>query len=77
MHAAKGLEFERVILPDLCEGILPANASIQSGMVEEERRLLYVAMTRAKHELYLFGVNSAKEYKKTERFEPSRFLKEI
>ena len=77
MHAAKGLEFKRVILPDLCEGIIPSNASIQSGIVEEERRLFYVAMTRAKHELYLFGVNSAKEYKKTERFEPSRFLKEI
>jgi DNA helicase-2/ATP-dependent DNA helicase PcrA len=77
MHAAKGLEFERVILPDINEGILPATQSQTGSLLEEERRLLYVAMTRAKHELILLGIRSKEEYKKTERISPSRFMKEF
>ena len=77
MHAAKGLEFERVILPDINEGILPATQSQTGSLLEEERRLLYVAMTRAKHELFLLGIRSKEEYKKTERISPSRFMKEF
>lgn len=54
MHGSKGLEFERVFLPDLNEGIIPGK-DIRTGQAsEEERRLLYVAVTRAKKELYLY-----------------------
>ena len=52
MHMAKGLEFDNVIIPDLNEGIMPKKNLSEKAM-EEERRLLYVAMTRAKESLYL------------------------
>lgn len=51
MHAAKGLEFDRVILPDVNEGIIPGKQCITKEALEEERRLLYVAVTRARNEL--------------------------
>lgn len=54
MHGAKGLEFERVLLPDLNEGVIPGRECLSQKDFEEERRLLYVAVTRAKKELYLF-----------------------
>lgn len=73
MHGAKGLEFRTVFIPTVNEGISPYRRSIQSGDMEEERRMLYVAMTRAKEHLHLSFVK--------ERFhkavEPSRFLFEI
>lgn len=73
MHGAKGLEFCTVFIPTVNEGISPYRKSIQSGDIEEERRMLYVAMTRAKEHLHLSFVK--------ERFhkvaEPSRFLFEI
>lgn len=73
MHGAKGLEFRTVFIPTVNEGISPYRKSIQSGDIEEERRMLYVAMTRAKEHLHLSFVK--------ERFhkavEPSRFLFEI
>lgn len=73
MHGAKGLEFRTVFIPTVNEGISPYGRSIQSGDIEEERRMLYVAMTRAKEHLHLSFVK--------ERFhkavEPSRFLFEI
>ena len=53
MHAAKGLEFDAVFLPFLNEGILPQIRAVTDAETEEERRLLYVAMTRAKNSLYL------------------------
>ena len=72
MHASKGLEFDTVILPDLNEGNVPSpHSSHTAEEIEEERRLLYVAMTRAKKHLYLFSVKN-----KTERIAPSRFLKD-
>ncbi|SEK36985.1 DNA helicase-2 / ATP-dependent DNA helicase PcrA [Butyrivibrio sp. ob235] len=61
MHASKGLEFKRVYLPDLNEGIVPSRKSITSSEIEEERRMLYVAMTRAKEELHLSYVKGSKE----------------
>lgn len=52
-HACKGLEFPIVILPELNEGVLPSRQAVGDAALEEERRLLYVAMTRAKEQLYL------------------------
>ena len=73
LHGAKGLEYEEVFLPDLCELILPHEKAVSREAVEEERRMLYVGMTRAKSALHLYTVR--------ERFgrnlQESRFLKEI
>ena len=73
LHGAKGLEYREVFLPDLCELILPHEKAQTREAVEEERRLLYVGMTRAKDTLHLYTVK--------ERFGrsmlESRFLKEI
>lgn len=56
MHASKGLEFDVVFLPDLNEGILPSRQADTQALVEEERRLFYVAITRARNSLYLLYV---------------------
>lgn len=54
MHGAKGLEFERVFLPDVNEGIIPNRKCTSMKELEEERRLLYVAITRAKDKLFIY-----------------------
>lgn len=54
MHGSKGLEFERVFLPDINEGIIPGKRCVTKEALEEERRLLYVAITRAEKELEIF-----------------------
>lgn len=54
MHGAKGLEFDAVFLPDLNEGVIPARGCKTKEEKEEERRLLYVAVTRAKNHLFLY-----------------------
>ena len=54
MHAAKGLEFHSVFLPDLNEGVLPDKKIKEEKELEEERRLLYVAITRAREQLFLY-----------------------
>ncbi len=54
MHGAKGLEFSGVFLPDLNEGVIPGRKARSPEEVEEERRLLYVAITRARNSLYLY-----------------------
>lgn len=53
MHGCKGLEFKAVFITDVCEGIIPYNKALLDSQIEEERRLMYVAMTRAKEKLYL------------------------
>lgn len=73
MHGSKGLEFNTVFIPTVNEGVSPYRKSIQSGNLEEERRMLYVAMTRAKEHLHLSFVQE--RFNKT--VEPSRFLFEI
>ena len=73
MHGAKGLEFQEVFLPTLVEGVVPHEKGVSAGELEEERRLFYVAMTRAKEHLCLSAVRSRYD-KETE---PSRFLGEM
>ncbi len=79
VHSAKGLEFEKVFLIGLEEGIFPGNQSIYGGEseIEEERRLMYVAITRAKRQLTVSNAVTRMVFGSTNRNMPSRFLKEI
>lgn len=70
MHAAKGLEFDTVMMPDLVEGLSPRHA--KKDQLEEERRLVYVAMTRAKKDLILTSFCKSGDKQMTE----SRFIQE-
>lgn len=67
-HASKGLEFENVFIIALKEGCFPHSKAVTEEGVEEERRLMYVAMTRAKNDLYLCGNGSVEFGKKISRF---------
>lgn len=73
MHGAKGLEFECVFIPDANEGVTPHSKSVLSADMEEERRMFYVAMTRAKSHLHIYYLK--------ERFhkevDVSRFVEEL
>jgi DNA helicase-2/ATP-dependent DNA helicase PcrA len=73
IHKSKGLEFYVVIIIGLEDGILPSQKINTYHELEEERRLLYVAMTRAKQFLYL---SSVKKYDDTKLYKPSKFIKE-
>ncbi len=78
MHAAKGLEFPVVFLPGFEEGLFPgAQSMFEPEKIEEERRLCYVAMTRAKQRLYLLSARSRLLYGQTSHNPPSRFLAAI
>ena len=78
LHSAKGLEFPVVFIPGMEEGIFPGMQSMYSPEeVEEERRLAYVGITRAKKKLYLTNANSRMIFGSTSRNLPSRFLGEI
>ena len=78
MHSSKGLEFPVVFLPGFEEGIFPGMQVIYSPPeIEEERRLAYVAITRAKKELYLVSADSRVIFGSSQRNRPSRFLREI
>ncbi len=70
IHASKGLEFDTVFLPDLNEGLLPHKKAPSPEQIQEERRLLYVAMTRARRRLFLSYVRDYHNKKATR----SRFL---
>lgn len=72
LHSIKGLEFERVFLMDVNEGTIPYHKAVSDSSIEEERRLFYVGMTRAKKELYILWAKSRHD----KELEPSRFLKE-
>ncbi len=73
MHGAKGLEYECVFIPDVNEGVIPHNKAVLTADMEEERRMFYVAMTRAKKHLHIYYLK--------ERFNKevsvSRFVEEI
>ena len=78
IHSAKGLEFPYVFLIGMEEGVFPSEMSKYSEAdLEEERRLAYVGITRAKRELYISNSVSRMLYGRTQRNEPSRFLREI
>lgn len=78
MHAAKGLEFPIVFIPGFEEGIFPGVKSLYNESdLEEERRLAYVGITRAKQKLYLLNTQTRMLFGSTSRNKPSRFLKEI
>lgn len=78
IHSAKGLEFENVYLAAMEEGIFPGNRSVESKEeLEEERRLAYVAITRAKRHLTIMTASSRMVFGRTSPSRPSRFLKEI
>ena len=72
MHSSKGLEFSTVFMVDVNEGITPHKKAVLPENIEEERRLFYVAMTRAKKQLYIFS--SKQRYNKA--MPPSRFIVE-
>lgn len=73
MHSSKGLEYGTVFIIDANEGITPHKKAVLPSDLEEERRLFYVAMTRAKEALYIFSVKE--RYNKL--MQPSRFLEEL
>ena len=78
IHSAKGLEFDVVFLVGMEEGIFPhANALIERDGIEEERRLCYVGITRARKELYLTNAKRRMLYGRDSSNPPSRFIEEI
>ena len=77
MHSSKGLEFKNVFIVGLENGLLPLSKAKSNDEIEEERRLLYVGMTRAKQRLFLCRALKRHMYGKTEHFEISPFLERI
>jgi DNA helicase-2/ATP-dependent DNA helicase PcrA len=78
VHSAKGLEFHTVFIGGLEEGLFPhENSMTESDGLEEERRLMYVALTRARRRLYLTFAQSRMLHGQTRYNIASRFLKEI
>ena len=73
MHRAKGLEYDAVFIPDANEGLIPYRLAQLPAEKEEERRLFYVAMTRAKRRLYV--LHTCKRYNR--EMKPSEFIKEM
>lgn len=72
-HASKGLEWACVIMPFVNEGIIPHSKASNAEEIEEERRMFYVAMTRAKTELYIFW----SEYNQDKRLHHSRYITKL
>ena len=78
VHASKGLEFPVVFLIGMEQGIFPhERALIESNGEEEERRLFYVAITRAKEYLFMSYANLRRKFNEYEPKSPSRFLRDI
>ena len=78
LHSAKGLEFPIVFIPGMEESVFPGNQSVYSEEdLEEERRLAYVGITRAREKLYLLNARRRMLYGTTNRNQASRFLREI
>ncbi|MEP7181514.1 MAG: UvrD-helicase domain-containing protein [Betaproteobacteria bacterium] len=77
LHAAKGLEFPHVFMVGLEEGILPHREAIAAGNVDEERRLMYVGVTRAQRSLHLSFCRRRKRAGEAVDCQPSRFLAEF
>ena len=78
MHNTKGLEFDRVIITGLEKGLFPSFGNMENNEdIEEERRIFYVSITRARKELYMTCCRSRRIWGKTNYFSPSPFLSEI
>ncbi|MDP2811147.1 MAG: UvrD-helicase domain-containing protein [Rhodocyclaceae bacterium] len=77
LHAAKGLEFRHVFLVGVEEGTLPHRESVDAGNLEEERRLMYVGITRAQMSLTVTYCEKRKQGKENLEREPSRFIAEM
>src|SRR6185503_205178 len=78
MHAAKGLEFPMVVIAGLEEGLFPHSRSSEDvEELEEERRLCYVGMTRARRQLVLTGAARRRVFGEYQSNEPSRFIDEV
>ncbi|MBB6600445.1 UvrD-helicase domain-containing protein [Luteimonas sp. MC1825] len=77
LHAAKGLEFRYVFIVGVDDYTLPHEASIEEGRIDEERRLLYVGITRAKEQLWLSHSREAQRWGERLRLKPSRFIDEL
>ncbi len=77
LHSAKGLEFPRVFMVGVEEGIFPSGMSFDEGRLQEERRLAYVGITRAKRKLTISYAELRRLYGKEERHIPSRFIAEL
>ena len=77
LHAAKGLEYPHVFLVGVEEGILPHRESVENGAIEEERRLMYVGITRAQQSLSISYCTKRKRGGEWQACEPSRFIEEL
>jgi DNA helicase-2/ATP-dependent DNA helicase PcrA len=78
LHAAKGLEFPTVFISGMDEGIFPSQRTLQvPSEVEEERRLMYVGITRAEEKLYLVSAKRRQTWGEYRYYNPSRFIEEI
>ena len=78
LHAAKGLEFPTVFIAGMDEGIFPSQRTLQTpSEIEEERRLMYVGITRAKEKLYLVSSKRRQTWGEYRYYNPSRFIEEI
>lgn len=80
LHASKGLEFDHVFLPGWEEGVFPSQRSLdESGLkgLEEERRLAYVGITRAREQAYIFHADSRQTFGEWKNNPPSRFIEEL
>ena len=77
VHAVKGLEFDCVFIVAAEEGIFPTQRAIISGDIEEERRLMYVAITRAKRKLFVLNAKSRYRFGKVDYLPKSRFISEM
>ncbi|MDO4594128.1 MAG: 3'-5' exonuclease [Tissierellia bacterium] len=77
IHAAKGLEFPICFVVGMDDYLFPSKRSLDEGNIEEERRLFYVAMTRAEEKLYLTSAKNRRSYGKPIYYRRSRFIEEI
>ena len=77
LHAAKGLEFRYVFIIGCEDGTLPHETSVEEGNLQEERRLMYVGITRAKEALWLSHNRETRRFGERMRLQPSRFIDEL